>query len=340
MKHWLGTVAVCLAIAGTAPEAVAQQPEWIIPSVLEAAKAEGSVTVYSSINEAEALPYWQLFENATGIKVVFVRGSDVGINARIAIENRARQRSWDLAITSATSQLPPEVLAPYDPPQAAALIPSARAPDRRWYGNSANYNTPAYNTKLVQPSALPKSYAEFATRKEWRGRVAIDGTDRQWLSGMFQHFGADQARSLIHDLVNTLEPVIVEGHLAVARGVGSGEYALALNNFTALTYNVRASGAPIDIFPLDAVTLHVVQVGLNVSAPHPNAALLAANFALSRQAQTAATASGRIPTRPDVKPDPPDAIERMQGRAIVPVSFTADDDRRWKKTFDELFRPR
>ena len=311
-----------------------------MPSILPAAKAEGSVTVYSAINETEALPYWRLFEEATGIKVVFVRGSDTSINGRIAIESRAQQRSWDLSITSATSQLPSELLAPYDPPEAAALIPAARAADKRWYGNSANYNTPAYNTKLVDAANLPKSYEDFATRKEWRGRVAIDATDRQWLSVMFRHYGEDKARKLVGDLITNLQPAILDGHLAVARAVGSGEYALALNNYTALTYNVRGSGAPTDIFPLDPVELHMVQVGMNVAAPHPNAALLAANFALSQQAQTAATASGRIPTRLDVTPNPPDAISRLNGRTIIPASFNSEDDRKWKRTFDELFRPR
>ena len=62
-------------------------------------------------------------------------------------------------------------------------MPQARDPKRRWYGVYANYNTPAYNTKMVKESDLPKSYEEFAERKEWAGKIAIDGTDTDWLNG-------------------------------------------------------------------------------------------------------------------------------------------------------------
>jgi len=56
---------------------------WADPELVRAARAEaGTLTVYSSVNEQEALPFWKLFEDATGIKVGYVRGSDVQILSR------------------------------------------------------------------------------------------------------------------------------------------------------------------------------------------------------------------------------------------------------------------
>ena len=75
------------------PACAQTKPDWIIPDILASAQAEGGVTVYSSVNESEGLPLWKLFEDATGIKVTFVRASDVAINSRIAIEGRAQQKS-------------------------------------------------------------------------------------------------------------------------------------------------------------------------------------------------------------------------------------------------------
>jgi len=333
---------VCAALCLLAPASVAraQTRSWMTPDLLAAAKAEGAVTVYSSVNEAEGLPMWKIFEEATGIKVTFVRASDVALNARIAIEFRAKQPSWDVNITTAVSQLPPDVLAPFDPSEAEALDPAARARDRRWYASSANYNTPAYNTKLVAAADLPRSFEDFATKKEWRGRVAIDGADIQWLSAMFQHFGEDKARKLLKDIITATQPVVVDGHLALARSVGAGEYALALNNFTNLTYNVASNGGPTDIFPLDPVAAFMVQVGVSAQAPHPNAARLAANFAISAEAQAFGAKFGRIPVRADVTPNPPDALTRLKGRTIIPVVFGPEDERKWKKQFADLFRPR
>src|SRR3954452_23557243 len=99
------SIAACLLIiaaASSAPPARAQTPHpWLVPELAAAAKPEGNtLVVYASMNEEEALPYWRGFEGATGIKVSFVRVSDPGIRSRVAIEHRARQRAWDLVVTT------------------------------------------------------------------------------------------------------------------------------------------------------------------------------------------------------------------------------------------------
>src|ERR1700676_2398991 len=106
-----------------APAVAQSQPSWMVPDLLAAAKPEGEIIVYGSMNEEEALPFWQLFQDASGIKVNYVRSSDAAILARIAIENRARQRSWDLVATTPVYRLPDEVLLQFEPPGAKNLIP-------------------------------------------------------------------------------------------------------------------------------------------------------------------------------------------------------------------------
>src|SRR5262249_35412459 len=162
-----GCLIVALVLASAAP-AVAQAPRpWLVPELLTAAKSEGdTLTIYASMNEEEALPYWAIFEQATGVKVNFVRMSDSNIRARIAIEHRAGQRSWDLVATTPVYRLGNDILAQFDPPQAKDLIAQARDGERRWYGYSGNYNTPAYNTTKVKPEELPKTYEEFLDRRQ------------------------------------------------------------------------------------------------------------------------------------------------------------------------------
>ena len=179
---------------------VPQQHAWLDPGLLQQAKAEGALTVYGSMNEAEALPLWKRFEDESGIKVSYVRSSDTQIMARVAIEERARQRSWDIALTTTVPQLPTAFLAPFDPPQASGLMPQARDPNRRWYGVYANYNAPAYNTKVVKQPELPKSYEDFAAHKEWRGKIAIDGTDNEWLAAICGAYGEERGRAIVGDV--------------------------------------------------------------------------------------------------------------------------------------------
>ena len=331
-----GLVGLCIA----AP-AVAQTPAWAPADLLAAAKAEGgTMTVYGSMNEQEALPYYKLFEDATGIKVVYVRASDTALFSRILIEHRARQRTWDLVVTTPVNRLPDEVLLQFEPAQAKDLIPQARGPNKRWYGVYANYNTPAYNTNLVKKEDLPKTYEDFLTHRDWAGKVAIDKGDTEWLSAIFAHYGEQRGRKLAQDLAATLKPILTEGHLLLARSVGAGEYWAALNNYTNLTLNVKLAGAPTEFWALDPVALIFGSVGVNSQAPHPNTALLAANFVLSQQAQQFLTKFGRLPTRLDVDTNPPGVMQVLHQKKVLSAVFSADEQKKWNTIFLDIFRPR
>jgi iron(III) transport system substrate-binding protein len=323
-----------------ASNAAAQAPSWMVPDLAAAAGSDGSLTVYSSMNEQEGLPLWKMFEDATGVKVNYVRSSDSIILSRIAIENRARQHSWDLAVTTTVNRLPNETLVQFDPPEARGLIAEARDPNRRWYGVYANYNTPAYNTNLVKRSDLPQSYEEFLNHKEWAGKIALDDTDDEWLSAMIPYYGEERGQKLLKDIVSVLKPIMVDGHLALARSVGSGEYWLALNNYASLTVNVQLSGAPIDFWALDPVALFFGSVGVSSQAPHPKAALLGANFVLSREAEQFLSKRGRIPTRPDVPVNPPQVSDVLKGRKIIATIFAGEEQKKWQGLFKDIFKPK
>jgi iron(III) transport system substrate-binding protein len=326
-----------LAAAQTQPS---QPPSWLDPALLAAAKKEGSVVVYTSTNEREGLPLFKIFEDATGIKVHYVRAGDGMLVSRSLIEARAGQSSFDVIFSHAAHKLPQQMLAQYVPDEARHLNATARDPNRRWHGVYANYNAPAYNTKMISASALPKSYEEFAQKKEWAGKAAIDGTDADWLKGFFQHFGEAKATAIVKGMVGTLNPVITDGHLALARSVGAGEYWLSLNNYVMLSSNVQLAGGPIEIFPLDPVVLFYAGVAVNAKAKSPNAARLAANFMLSRDGQGHLAKFGRLPTRGDVPSNPPGILDRLHAKAVVPTLFEAADERKWQQTFNALFKPR
>ena len=326
-------------LGAAAPAAHAQAPAWADPEVVKAARAEGgALTVYTSVNEQEALPYWKLFEDATGIKVEIVRANDVVLLGRIGIERRAQAKSWDVLLSPAVGRLPRDFMQQIDPSEAKALMPQARDKDRRWYGVYANYDVPSYNSKLVKSSDLPKSYEDFLNHKEWKGKIAVEQTDVQWLAALFSHYGEQKGRQLVQDLVSTLNPVVIDGHLALARAVAAGEYPITLNNYLNLTVNMMLSGNPTDYFALDPVAVFFGSVAVNNIAPHPKTAALAANFTLSKEAQHMLTTAGRLPVRPDVTPNPPDAITRLGNHKIIVIDFPGDDERKWQRTFQELFR--
>jgi iron(III) transport system substrate-binding protein len=334
-------LAYFLTVSFAAPAGAQESRPWLVSEMLSAAKSEGNtLTIYASMNEEEALPYWAIFEQATGIKVHFVRMSDSAIRGRVAIEHRARQRTWDLVATTPVYRLGSEILAQFDPPQAKDLMPQARDPDRRWYGYSGNYNTPAYNTTKVKAEELPKTYEEFLDRKQWAGKVAIDATDVEWLTGMLAYYGEERGKKLLRDIVTALRPVVIDGHLNLARQVGAGEYWIALNNYVPLTINTKLAGVPTDFWALDPVALAFGSIGVNTQAPHPKTALLAANYMLSHEGQTFLTRKGRLPSRLDVATNPPEVMDSLRQKKIIVTMSSAEEQRKLQQTFNEIFRPR
>src|SRR5262245_50836248 len=164
-----GAGALAAIVLSSAPAAGADAPSWADPALHDAAKREGTLVIYSSVNEEEALPIWKVFEQETGIKVEYIRGSDSQMIGRILIENRGGKPAWDIVMVTSVPRLPQALLAEYEPPQARHLFPSARDAGRRWYGFAANYDVPAYNTRLVKQQDLPQSYEDFAKKTEWAG---------------------------------------------------------------------------------------------------------------------------------------------------------------------------
>ena len=219
-------LAVLVSIAPARAENVSASGErpWLDATLLAAAKGEGSLIVYSSTNEQEGLPLFKRFTEATGIAVAYVRASDAVLMSRMGIEFRAGQNSYDIVQTATINKMPPQMLAAYEPPEAKNVAPQARDPNKRWWGVYANYNSPAYNTDEVKASELPRSYEEFPQRQQWAGRVAIDGTDNEWLKAMLEFYGEQKGTELVRSIAASLRPVITDGHLAMARAVGAGRH--------------------------------------------------------------------------------------------------------------------
>jgi iron(III) transport system substrate-binding protein len=330
----------CLGAVLQFAPAWAADPAWADAKLLEAAKKEGSLVIYSSINEEEGLPIWRKFEQYTGVKVEYVRGSDAQLIGRMMIESRAGRRAWDLVLITAAHKLPQPLLAQIDPPEAQHLFPAARDPNRRWFGFSANYNVPAYNTNLVKPADLPASYEELAKRSDWAGRVAVNEYDSEWVKALLEHYGESQGREILRNLGTTLKPAILNGHLAVARAVGSGEYLIALTNYVNLTLNVKLSGAPTDYWAIDPVGVFYMQMSASAQAPHPDAARLGANFILSQEGQGLLAVRGRIPSRPDVETNPPGVLKALLARKVMPIVLDPEQEKKADGMFKELIAGR
>ena len=147
----------------------------------------------------------------------------------------------------------------------------------------------AYNTRLVAPRMVPKTYDDLLDPK-WKGKLMMEGTKADWFAGMLQIMGQERGLQYMRELAKQ-EPSFAEGHELLAQLVAAGEGVFDINIPASSVERVKENGAPIDWTALGEAPAIMVGIGLSSQAAHPNAAKLFIEFALSREGQKLSKAS-------------------------------------------------
>ena len=126
--------------------------------ILEGAKREGELTLYSSMQVDSITPLQKAFEARYGVRVRIWRGSGKDILQRVLGEAAANRNDVDIAESDsfALEALYREgLLQPVESPYLADLVPQALRPQRQWVGTRLNIVVGVYNTHLVPKESLP-----------------------------------------------------------------------------------------------------------------------------------------------------------------------------------------
>ena len=84
-------------------------------------------------------------------------------------------------------------------------------PHREWIGDRLNLITSAYNTDLIKPADLPKTYDDLLDPK-WKGKLAIEADDSVWFGALVTALGEEKGLKLFRDLVRTNGLSLRKGH--------------------------------------------------------------------------------------------------------------------------------
>jgi iron(III) transport system substrate-binding protein len=298
--------------------------------LMEGAKREGSVTVYSSFTLDDMKVLGGAFEKKYGIKLQLWRSSSEDILQRAVVEARGGRFDVDAIETSAAEmeslhreQLLQEVRSPH----IADLSPAALLPHREWIGDRLNLVTSAYNTDLIKPADLPRIYDDLLAPK-WKGKLGIDGEDSVWFGALIAALGDDKGVKLFRDLVRTNGLSVRRGHTLLANLVASGEVPLALSTYQYKIAQLKKGGAPIEWYVIPPGISRFIGTGVMRRAPHPHAAILFLDFMLS-DAQRLLLDRDFTPVNMKVKP-----LE-IPFKVIDPAQMLDEGDK-WSKLFDEI----
>ncbi len=329
-------LAVCIWSAPARAQTLAELAAYSGPDrsarLVAGAKREGTVTLYSSATLADQAAILGAFQAKYGIKVQQWRGSSEDIRNRALTEYAGGRFDADVAETAGSEMeimVREQLLQAVTTPAAAALIPQARMPHRGWIATRLSVFVGAYNTDIIKPADVPKSYEDLRDPK-WKGKLGIESDDANWFLSVVGFMGEQKGLRLFHDIVATNGISIRKGHTLLANFVGSGEVPLAL---TAYSYRVEqmksVEGAPVEFLYLPPVVALPTGAGVFKKAPHPYAALLLLDFYLT-DAQKILAGREAVPTDPRVKPPPKDLI-------FVDLPKFLDEGDKWTKLFQDTF---
>ena len=300
--------------------------------VIEGAKKEGALTLYSSGTHEDIGAVIYAFEKKYGLPVRFWRGSSEDILRRTMTEARASRFDVDVADTAGPemeAMQREKLLHEITSPVFAELMAQAVAPRRAWVMSRLNVFTAAANTNMVSAAAAPRSYHDL-TDRGWKGRLGIEADDVGWFLTVLGIIGEEKGLELFRGIVTKNGMSVRKGHTLLANLVAAGEVPLALTVYGYRVEAMKKAGAPIAPVTLAPVVALPNATAVFRRAPHPHAAVLFVDFFLG-EGQRILAARGNVPTNKSVKP-PPEVT-------LVDSAKLLDEGEKWTKLFNETFAP-
>ena len=297
------------------------------------AKKQGQVVVYTSLNLKDSVPLTEVFEKRTGIKVQLWRASSEKVLQRAVTEARAGRFACDILETNGPemeAMYREKLLDSFVSPHFRDLPPAAFPRHRHYVADRFNFFTIGYNTNLVKPDEVPKSYEDLA-HPRWAGRVGIEASDVDWFAAMVKWMGEQKGLAFFRKLAEQ-KPQVRTGHTLMAELVASGEIPLVATIYNHNVERLAVRGAPVKWKALTPTFGRPNAIGVCKRAPHPHAALAFADFMLSKEGQTILKERNRVPASLSVDTH----LNKFPFEMIDPI-ITLDENDRWEKIWSELF---
>src|SRR5437773_4154305 len=240
--------------------------------LLERARGEGTVVVYTSLAPTESTPLAQAFEKKTGVKVELWRALSEKLVQRALTEARARRYAFDVIETNGPEMemmAREKLFAEFHSPHLADLPPSAVPPHRLWIPDRMNFFVVAYNTQKVRREELPRSYDGF-TDPKWKGRIGIEATDAEWMATLVKLWGEQRGLAYFRKLA-AMQPDVRKGHILLAELIGAGEIPVGLTVYNSNAESLKRhceSNHWVRVAPAVGRPQGIA-LGRNAPLPHP-----------------------------------------------------------------------
>ena len=274
------------------------EPTVITPALIDAAREEGKVIFYTSIDLPVSERIARSFEaRYPGIAVRVERTGAERIFQRVGQEYASNIHAVDVVNSSDAAHFivwrREGLLAPVLPEDVAKHFPNdQKEPDGLFASFRAGLSPIGYNTRLVKSADAPKSFADLLDPK-WAGKIV---KAHPGFSGTIMTSTYEMSRDLGWEFFERLAKQRVMQVQAAAdppKKLALGERAIMADGNEYVLLLAKDSGAPVDvIYPLEGTPLIASPSAVFKAAPNPNAARLFQCFCFSAECQRLVVESG------------------------------------------------
>ena len=280
---WLG--------ASLGPVLALPEAEPVTADVIEAARREGKVSFYTSLDLEVAEKLAGSFRaKYPGIDVQVERSGSERIFQRLGQEYGSAIHNADVVSTSDAAHYilwkRQGWLAPYVPEDVAKhFAPEHVDADGCFATFRASLSVIGYNTKYVKPDQAPKSFADLLDPK-WKGLIV---KAHPGYSGLILTATFEIARELGWDYFAKLaaqKVMQVQSSTEPPKKVALGERPVMADGNEYNMFTLKERGSPVEIvYPAEGTPFIASPSAVLARAPHPNAARLFQSFLFSAEAQ-------------------------------------------------------
>jgi iron(III) transport system substrate-binding protein len=253
--------------------------------------------------EVEAMrTYWA--ETFPDVDLEVTAGGTDEILQRAIVEGQSGKTQADgiLGSPSELSLLSDEdLLADYRPANEEFSDPSLVDTENPWATNFYLTFHMAYNTDRVDPSELPDDFQGF-TEPRWKGKIAMDLNAVEWVAGLIEHYGEEEATKLLEGLAAN-DVQLVEGSTNRTEQLAAGQFDVMLDGYGHALKRFVDEGAPIAVADPQPEPVAQVLAGTAIfsDAPHPNCARLLSEFMLMPEGQQVYADQNKAGARADAE---------------------------------------
>jgi iron(III) transport system substrate-binding protein len=279
--------------------------------LIEAAKKEGKVIAYGSLESDTMEAIMNGFKKKTGLEIEYWRASATKVMDRALSEARAGRPVADLIVTNDNplrllqkenffqkyesptwSDFPKEAIDPVLGPRYRNVIIGV-----------------VYNKSGVKTEDAPKSLEDLVNPK-YKGKLVMPDptqhtTTTQWVASLHKVMGKEKADKYIRDLA-AMKPILVESLLPSAERVMTGETPIAIT-YVKYAYVFGKRGAPLEYVRLPKMLGDGHYIALAAKAPHLNGGKAFIDYFLDNESMNTMAKLGEFVNRKGVLPPLPGA---------------------------------